>query len=268
MEIVGLVMVRNEERFLDRILDNIAGFCDRAILLDHASRDATPAILRAHAARRPGWEFHAIADPSESHAFVSGLAGSDAWVFGVDGDEIYDPAGLAALRVRILAGELDPFWRIVGNVLHCDRLDPATATASGFLAPPCKSMTKLYNFRAIRSWRGPTRQRLHHGTVEYREGYGNGSRKLFKDECAWDDSPFRCLHACFVGRSGLDPSRGGGRLNVSEHGWGRRVPRLVASVRRRLGLPERSWYKNRLYRRGPRHTLRVPEFFPDPPPAP
>jgi glycosyltransferase involved in cell wall biosynthesis len=262
MEIVGLVMVRNEDLHLDRVLANIAGFCDRAILLDHGSSDRTPQILEDHAARHPGWEFRRIRDTAESHPQIAGLAGTDTWVFGVDGDEIYDPERLAPLRDRIFAGDLDPYWRIVGNVLHCDRIDPGTGTASGFLAPPCKSMTKLYNFRAIRSWTGDTSQRLHFGVVDYREGYSNGSRKLFKEECAWDDSPFRCLHACFVRRSSLDPETVGGRLNPSELRSARASGSVAARIRRALGLAPRSAYKQSLYRRGRRHTLDVRGFFP------
>ena len=40
----------------------------------------------------------------DSHALVEGYAGTDTWVFGVDGDELYDPAGLTAFRAQLLDG--------------------------------------------------------------------------------------------------------------------------------------------------------------------
>ena len=125
-------------------------FCDRILLVDHQSGDATERILREHAAE-PGGKatFHAIAHPRESHELLKPFAGTDTWVFGVDGDEIYDPRRLQAYRSRLLAGEFDKHWMILGNVLHCDRLDPAAGVASGFAAPPSRSITKLYNLSLI-----------------------------------------------------------------------------------------------------------------------
>jgi hypothetical protein len=47
VELVGSVLVRNEDVFLERAIRNAAGFCDRIHVLDHMSNDGTPAILRS-----------------------------------------------------------------------------------------------------------------------------------------------------------------------------------------------------------------------------
>ena len=62
---------------------------------------------------------------------------------------------------------------ILGNVLNCITFNPAIGQAGGYLAPPCRSMTKLYNFNAIESWAGPCPERLHGGDG-IRVGYEGG----------------------------------------------------------------------------------------------
>jgi hypothetical protein len=69
------------------------------------SSDRTWAIVR-RLARERGSSCDAgfLGDARRSHALVEGYAGSPSWVFGVDGDELYDPAGLARLRDELIAG--------------------------------------------------------------------------------------------------------------------------------------------------------------------
>jgi len=40
-KIVGICLVRNEERFLDLILNNIIDFCDQILIADNKSTDHT-----------------------------------------------------------------------------------------------------------------------------------------------------------------------------------------------------------------------------------
>jgi hypothetical protein len=181
-------------------------------------------------------------------------------VFGVDGDEIYDSCGLAALRPRLLAGEFDSHWMILGNVLHCDRLDPRANEASGFLSPPSRSITKLYNFAAINSWGGDTPERLHGGAPAFRGGHHERGKRQLQFEHAWENSPLRCLHACFVPRSSLD-AEGATRGNIMETFRGGWTGRIRRRLRRLAGLPETSDWKRERYARGGRATVPTDPFF-------
>src|SRR5215204_5118771 len=145
MQIVGIMLVRNEDRFLRRAATNILNFCDRIMIADHQSQDGTSEICEELAGASPKFEVYRIRDPRESHEMLVPLVNSNTWVFGVDGDEIYDRAGLSKVRGRLQAGEWDRWWVVCGNVLNCDVLDETTLKAGGWMAPPCRSMTKLYN---------------------------------------------------------------------------------------------------------------------------
>lgn len=255
--IVGIVLVRNEDLFVERAVRNAAGFCDELLLVDHGSKDQTPAIFTALAAELPATKYVPISHPSQSHDLIKGLAGTATWIFAVDGDEIYDPIRLQRLRQRLLTGEFARDWMILGNVLNVTALEGASAT--GHLAPPCRSMTKLYNFEAIESWDGDTPERLHGGTVKFRPGFENHHRKMMHEELAWEDSDFRCLHVCFLRRSSLDTDAAA-RQNIMET-YGASLPkRLWRSFTKLLGSGE-DWKYSR-YRRGPAVTKNVADFFP------
>lgn len=260
-QILGIVLVRNEDRFVRRAVANAWAFCDRLLLVDHRSADGTARILRDLADGSSGKAaFRTIAHPGESHALLKPYAGTDTWVFGVDGDEIYDPRGLQSFRPRLLAGEFDSHWMILGNVLHCDRMDARDSTASGFPSPPSRSITKLYNFAAIESWDGDTPERLHGGNPAFRRGFHEQDKRQLQLEYPWEESPLRCLHACFVPRSGLDEA-GAMRENIMETfrgGWTNRIKRLG---RRLAGIPETSDWKRERYARGERMTISTEPFF-------
>ncbi len=258
--IVAILLIRNEDRFLDRVLRNIAGFCDRMIVADNGSTDGTPAILESW--RETGRiELRTVAHPSESHDLVAALAGTDTWVFGVDGDEIYDPQGLARLRRDLLAGAHADCWRIVGHTLHCESLDEVRNIASGYRGPPSRTATKLYNFAALESWTG-CGQRLHGGVQRFRAGFSGERQYRFFEHADWATSDFRCLHMAFLARSSRQAAAGA-RPNVSESwrgGWRARLRRVLAAG---LGRPAVSAYKDTSYRQGPRCTEDVRAFFPD-----
>ncbi|MEI8312361.1 MAG: glycosyltransferase family A protein, partial [Verrucomicrobiota bacterium] len=144
VKIVGIVLVRNEDLFVSQAVRNIASFCDALILCDHGSTDGTAEILDNLARSLPHASVHRLGHPSESHNLLKAFAGTRTWVFGVDGDELYDPRRLQDFRARLLAGEFDRIWRMKGNVLHCTSLCPDHSTATGHPAPPSRSITKLY----------------------------------------------------------------------------------------------------------------------------
>ena len=261
--IIGIVLVRNEDLFVRNAVENIVGFCDEILLCDNGSTDGTASILKELSATHPRVSLHALKHPSESHALLQRFVGTPTWVFAVDGDEIYDPALLSTFRPRLLAGEFDGIWRMKGNVLHCTSVDPDGISASGFMSPPSRSVTKLYNFAAIDAWEGKMLERLHGGKIFFRSSFHDLLKMNFQESLGWEETPLRCLHLCFLRRSSQEesPSREGSRENIQEiHGGGYfgKLRRLVAGWRRRERL---SRWKQEFYRRGSVETVDARPFF-------
>ncbi len=229
MHIVCVVLVRNEERFIATILGNILDFCDKIIVVDDVkTRDDTGVIVREMMKTHDKISYVLTKHPGESHKMIEKYAGSDTWIFAVDGDEIYDPEGLRRFRPRLEAGEFDKWWCIFGNVLNVKTFDLATGVVKGYLAPPCRSMTKLYNFAAIDAWDGPCDERLHGGTIRFRPGYDERLRCDIHETVDWREADFRCLHACFITRSRAEKRIQSVRWNISdrtEMPWWRRLLR-------------------------------------------
>jgi glycosyltransferase involved in cell wall biosynthesis len=266
---MGIVLVKDEDLFVEQAVRNVLAFCDEIFLADNGSRDGTFPILERLTAEEPEkLRLHRVAHPRESHDLIKGFAGEPVWVFGVDGDELYDPVGLAALRPRLLAGELADSWLVRGNVLHCLELDAEHRTASGYLSPPAPSMTKLHNFSLIESWDGGGRnpERLH-GREGLRFKPGAAATKLELNKAEhWEEASMRCLHMCFVRRSSRDPGDRA-RRNIPDQNAPRRTPlRAWGRVRELARVPEKSAWKDR-YRAGPIEVVSSEPFFNAAPPA-
>jgi glycosyltransferase involved in cell wall biosynthesis len=261
MRIIGICLVRNEDIHLDRAVANAREFCDRVLIADHQSDDRTPEIAEAWAARDPRVEYRRIGHPRESQDWILPFVNTPTWVFGFDGDEIYDPAGLARLRADLLAGRYDAYPRINGHVLHCTSLDIAAGVAAGYMAPPSRTMTKLYNFRAISEWRGPAPERLHGGRVTFNPGYEGVANLDMHEQTDWGHSPFRCLHLVFLRRSSRDPGDGSPRPNIAEKNSYSLPRRLRAVALRLAGREQASEWKREKYRRGPVVTLNASPFL-------
>ena len=263
--IVGIALVRNEDVFVDRAIRNAINFCDRLIIADHFSTDGTFDIVSKLAAEFPGKiELRRITDTRESHFLISGYAGSRTWIFAVDGDEIYDPTGLVRMRAEVLAGLYDESWLVFGNVLNCTAVDFTAGTASGYLAPPCRSMTKLFNFNLIESWNGAVTHVCANGTIKFKPGFDASQRLDLHKRFSWGDSHYRCLHTCFVRRSSLDAGTPIARPNVSENRRGGLTILARKIVNCLLRKPSVSDWKLEKYARGPLVTVDAVSFFRSP----
>lgn len=259
-QIVASFLVRNEDVYIERAVRNVADFCDRILIADHHSTDKTWRIIRELSEEYGKVEARRIWRASASHAMVQGYAGTRTWVFGVDGDEIYDPGGLAEFREALLAGRFDRWWAIFGNVLNCTGIDLARKEASGYLAPPSRSMTKLYNFSAISRWDGPCPERLHGGTPVFKEGFDVSLRCNLHEQVSWEESSFRCLHMGFLPRSSSD--RGvEGRPNPAELRSMSYLGRFgLPGLWSRPRNPSASW-KREKYMRGEPVVKDISSFF-------
>jgi hypothetical protein len=258
--IVGIVLAHNEDVFVEQAIRNVAEFCDRLHAVDHKSTDGTWDILRTLAREYDHLEARRVPHAATSHEVVEQYAGSETWVFGVDGDELYDPARLAAFRAELLAGAYRHTFKVASNVLNCVSLD--RESASGYLSPPSRSITKLYNFGAIESWAGDGSERLHGGTISFRDGYHERSVDNIGERFSWDETPLRCLHACFLQRSTLD--RATEPRPILEHSgmhdrsWRGAVKR---QLRRHRPPAETTDWKRQKYMRGELVTVDASPFF-------
>jgi hypothetical protein len=143
-------------------------------------------------------------------------------------------------------------------VLNCDVLDEGTKTARGWFAPPCRSMTKLYNFAAVERLDPATKHRLHGKNNVFNPGWDPvRSRWEMYKEIAWEDSEFRALHTCWMPRSSLDENTS--RRNVTES-LGLRN-RLRAAFARLTGRKSESDYKVEKYKRGEYSTVDASPFL-------
>lgn len=264
-KIVGIFLVRNEEVFLKQAIVNVSEFCDEIIVADNKSQDDTLKIARECAAVDSRVSVESIGHPSESHELIRKYAGSKTWVLGVDGDELYDPAGLKVFRQDLLSGLHDKSWVLFGNVLNCIELDKEMKWAEGHLAPPCRSMTKLYNFAAIDDWDHCPMERLHGGVIHFRDEYNASMRRNLWEDAGWEKAAFRCLHLCFLARSRFDKIRSDGTCcrgspgEVNKTGLRFWLSKLFRTARGQSAAD--SDWKLEKYTLGPRVRKDVSGFF-------
>ena len=216
--VIGSVLVQNEDLFVEQSIRNVVDFCDRIHAVDHSSSDGTWDILRSLAREFDHLDVHRVRNSALAHRLLEPYAGTETWVIGVDGDELYDPAGLSSLRRELLAGAHSDVFRLKAHVLNCDELEGDNRLAHGWLAPPSRPITKVFNFGAVESWKGIP-EPLQGGDPVFRPGYHWEARRDLADSTTWETDPLRCLHLCFIRRSSLDPGDvGGGRRSLAESG--------------------------------------------------
>ena len=202
--IVGLLLVRNEDLYIQWVIDNILDFCDHIVVLDNYSTDHTWRVLEHLAGKTDKISLRKWDNAQDSQKAVSPYYGTDTWIFGVDGDEVFDPSGLIAIRKRLLDGEFDHVWNVGGNFLNCVSVDLDAQTADGYLAPPAKQGVKLYNFKLVKGWENEEVERLHGHVIFSKDPV---VRHLFLgNTTTWEEADLRCLHLCFMQRSSSDAS--------------------------------------------------------------
>ncbi|MEX2530702.1 MAG: hypothetical protein WD960_08010 [Gemmatimonadota bacterium] len=259
--IIGISLLRNEEYYALWSLNNVLDFCDEIIILDNQSTDGTSRKVEAFAERHPGVSVHSIPDPHLSHDYIKHYAGEDVWVFGVDGDEVYDPVGLARLRQRILAGEFQEYWTLAGYMLHAVKMDLESGRAEGYISPHSPRGNKLHNFSALISWEKPGRQRLHGPTKVFRPGYHRKDNLDLFAQAPWESCDLRALHLCFFPRSSHDTVHPALRKNPSTLRV-KGVRKIQRRVKDFIAAPfsKTAGYKTRRYARGPIVNREIASF--------
>jgi hypothetical protein len=270
VRIVGSMLVRNEDVFVERVVRSAAHVCDRIHAFDHMSEDATWKILTRLSRELDHLEVRRGRDARVSHRVLEQYVATNTWVLALDGDTVYDPQGLAQLASELRGGAHRDVFRLSGHSLNCDELDLERGTASGYMSPPSRWGTKLFNLYAVTSWSGCP-QRLLSGTPVFRPGYTHEARRELFRELSWEDDPLRTLHLCFLPRSSLDgPEAVAGRLSLGETGLFQRSPvgRLRRWLRPPITDPRVAEYRRRgtnwkqeWYRLGERVTVDVRPFL-------
>jgi hypothetical protein len=260
-QVVGVVLVHNDDLFVEQAVRNVVEFCDRIHAFDHVSTDCTGEILRSLEREYDHLEVIRTYHAADSHRALEPYAGTRTWVFGVDGDELYDIERLRAFRTELLAGRHSDVFKVASNVLNCVDVDRDARTARGYMSPPSRSITKLYNYGAIAAWTGDGSERLHGGTIEFRPGYDERSVDNLGERLSWDETPLRCLHACFVRRSSRD-SQAEVRPILMESGLHDRSWRgtLKRHLLRRRPPQESAWKRDK-YMRGDLVTVDASPFL-------
>lgn len=256
--------MHNEDLFVEQAIRNVAAFCDHIHAVDHVSNDETWNVLRKLADELPQLDVRRTAHAAESHRLVEPYAGTPTWVFGVDGDELYDPERLRTFRGQLLDGAYDHAFKIASNVLNCVQLDRTQQTATGYMSPPSRSITKLYNFDAIDSWAGDGAERLHGGEIGFRAGYDERAVDNIGERLTWDETPLRCLHACFLRRSSADSEEDAISIRPILEESGLHDRTLLGAAKRRLlrrRAPVTSDWKREKYMRGDLTTVDTCPFF-------
>jgi len=209
----ALSVVKNEDLHIKHAVSNVLEFADTVTVVDNGSTDGTLDILRGFGTaitlcRQPHL-------PLVHREHIEQWAGKNVWLFGFDGDEIYDPAGLLEIRQRLRAGEFDDFWQVRGRFFHITEI--AGSRAKGYHAPPSRNPTKFFNFSKLESWLGDGFRAwfLSKGRI-YRPGVRGSQSHLFA-EMPWDETPLRCIHKRHCQRSSQEPVKTRGcRLGMED----------------------------------------------------
>lgn len=191
MQIIGVVLVKDEDLHIAWVLNNILEFCDVILVLDNYSTDATYDIIADLAKQHPKIKLQRWRNARASQQALREYYATDTWLFRVDGDEIHNPAQLRALRERILADEFADTYSVSGGCLNCASVDFANQTARGYPAPPAAGGGGLFNMNLVTDWQNENRERLH--------GHPIFRQPPARQHVRVDD--FKCLHLCFMQRS-------------------------------------------------------------------
>ena len=254
-KIVGIVLVRNEDLYISRVLHNALPFCDTWIVLDNYSTDNTYSKLEDFIDLHPDFHLYRINDVVQSHSYIESYANTKTWIFALDGDELYDATGLSTLRAELLKNKWSQYWKVYGHVMHCKNIDFKNQFAKGYMSPPSRSMTKLYNFSLIKSWSNCS-ERLHEGNLVFLDS-ANEQTMEYNLTTTWEQSIFRCLHLAFIKRS-----------SQVIHLYSRLIPNEVKQSKLFLGkiknvfkvILKKDW-KHKHYAKGRQRTINIVSFL-------
>jgi glycosyltransferase involved in cell wall biosynthesis len=212
IKIVTISLIKNEDMYIEKVIGNVVDFADEMIILDNMSTDNTYEIVKRLAEKHPKIRVERIQDFRTSGQSLYKYINTPTWILSVDGDELYDKDGLTEIRKELKSGKYSDKWAVSGRLISCVEVGDNDNSVKGYMSPPAKVLTKLYNFNAITKWKQKT-ERLHGGKPSFKKGYRMTRRHRLHDVFSWEDIPLRFLHLCFVKRSSKETAQ---RLNPLE----------------------------------------------------
>ena len=261
-QILGVMLVKNEEHFIAWSLMNIVSFCDHVIVMDNCSTDRTYQIAECISTIHNNVEIIVVRNANDTQKFLVDYFGTQTWVLGVDGDEIHDPVALVNLKSRLQTGEFDNYWAISSLYCHVTNVDFDRFNVQGYSSPEAKAGLKLYNFNAIENWKSNwrRRERLHGPGKQFKPGYSAEHVYDFSTNENWNTADFRCLHLCFYPRTPKenDSFLTNGttkRKNPAESKILRRVTRHIERLN-----PRSMDYRQKRYARGSIKSFEIGDF--------
>ena len=109
-KIIGICLIKNEDLFIEYAIRNCIDFCDKILILDNKSIDNTFNIITNLKSEYSKISIISVNNCKDTNKYINKYAGTDTWIFGVDGDEIYDKSGLSNIRKLILDGKFNNYY--------------------------------------------------------------------------------------------------------------------------------------------------------------
>lgn len=97
MVLVGALRIKNEARWIDRVIGSIMPYCDRVVVLDDHSTDDTAQICRGLGCQVVLNPFEGLNETRDKN-YLIGQCGNPDWILMIDGDEVIAGSDGAKLR--------------------------------------------------------------------------------------------------------------------------------------------------------------------------
>jgi len=166
-KVVAVLLVKNSEHSIQKVLESIRRVSDYQLVLDDNSSDSTLDIVTDLLLSYPGLILRKILGFSSSGKYIKPLLNTRTTVWRVDGDEFWGPHHIPVIKRVLNSHE----WKVSTELsLPCCSVDITEikdSTATGNLGSP----TAFFNFANILHWDQPN-ERLHGDVRVWRPGCG------------------------------------------------------------------------------------------------
>jgi glycosyltransferase involved in cell wall biosynthesis len=107
VKIAGMLRVKNEARWIGRVLESLKGVCDDVFVLDDHSSDKTGTIAAEHGAHVIYSSFNGIDETRDKNYLVACIkrAANPDWILHIDGDEELESIGKQQIMDAIRSGK-------------------------------------------------------------------------------------------------------------------------------------------------------------------
>jgi len=170
-KIVAILLIKNCELSIEKVLESIRRTSDYQLVLDDNSTDSTLQILESLKPTYPGLIIRdKITGMSSSAKYIAPLLNTRTSIWRVDGDEFWGPHHIPIIKTILKSDQ----WkdsselRIDNSMLNVLEIDMEAGTSAGYLGRP----SSFFNFANILSWDQPS-ERLHGERRVTRSGSSN-----------------------------------------------------------------------------------------------